>query len=137
MLERRHSGARSQAASPESINTDPRNQWLGLCSWFPGPALTGRPGMTEGFPHPINEPQAEAVIATMQAGVAVADVATKGDIAELRAQIRALEPRMEAKLEALKADILERVIAMIRGALVVNIVAIFGAMFGTAKLLGH
>ena len=29
MLERRHSGARSQAANPESINTDPRNQWLG------------------------------------------------------------------------------------------------------------
>ncbi len=48
MLERRHSGTRSQATSPESINTDPRNQWLVLCSWFPGPALTGRPGMTGG-----------------------------------------------------------------------------------------
>ncbi len=49
MPECRHSGARSQAASPESINTDPRIRWLGLCSWVPDPALTGRPGMTGGF----------------------------------------------------------------------------------------
>ena len=48
-----------------------------------------------------------------------------------------LSPRTEAKLEALKSDILTRVFAMILGSLVVNIVALVGAMFGVAKLLGH
>ena len=49
MQEHRHSGARALPASPKSRNTDQRNQWLGQCSWFPGPALTGRPGMTREF----------------------------------------------------------------------------------------
>lgn len=48
-----------------------------------------------------------------------------------------MELRFEAKLEALKADILNRVFGLIFGAVVVNIVAIVGAMFGVAKLLGH
>jgi hypothetical protein len=47
--EHRHSGARALPASPESRNTDRSNQWLGLCSWVPGPPLTGRPGMTLEF----------------------------------------------------------------------------------------
>jgi hypothetical protein len=49
MQEHRHSGARALPASPESRNTDRRNQCLGLCSWVPDPALTGRPGMTREF----------------------------------------------------------------------------------------
>jgi hypothetical protein len=49
MQERRHSGARALAASPKSKNTGQTNQWLGLCSWVPGPALTGRPGTTRDF----------------------------------------------------------------------------------------
>src|ERR1700730_18898119 len=49
MQEHRHSGARALPASPESRTTDQRNQWLGQCSWFPGPPLTGRPGMTREF----------------------------------------------------------------------------------------
>ena len=49
MQEHRHSGARAVPASPESRNTDQRSEWLGQCSWFPGPALTGRPGMTREF----------------------------------------------------------------------------------------
>jgi hypothetical protein len=49
MQELRHSGARAPPASPETRNTDQRNQLLGLCSWVPGPALTGRPGMTREF----------------------------------------------------------------------------------------
>jgi hypothetical protein len=49
MQEDRHSGARALPENPESRNTDQRNQWLGLCSWIPGPALTGRPGMTREF----------------------------------------------------------------------------------------
>jgi hypothetical protein len=49
LRECRHSGARALPASPESKNTDQTNQLLGLCSWVPGPALTGRPGTTRKF----------------------------------------------------------------------------------------
>ena len=37
----------------------------------------------------------------------------------------------------MKADVLSRIFGLILGTLVVNIVAIVGAMFGVAKLLGH
>ena len=85
----------------------------------------------------FSEPQAEAVIATVQGAAEGAELATKSDVAALRSEIREVEPRFEAKLEAVKSDILNRVFSMILGALIVNIVAIFGAMFGVAKLLGH
>ena len=96
----------------------------------------------------FSEPQAEAVVAAVQEGTAGADLATKADLAELRselkAEIREVELRLEAKIEAVrsdimavKADILNRVFGMILGTLVVNIVALVGAMFGVAKLLGH
>ena len=49
MHERCHSGARTSSASPESRNTSQRSQWLNPCSWIPGPALTGCPGMTNEF----------------------------------------------------------------------------------------
>jgi hypothetical protein len=49
MQEHRHSGARALPENPECRNTDQKNQWLGLCSWIPGPALTVRPGMTREF----------------------------------------------------------------------------------------
>ncbi|MGA8380191.1 MAG: hypothetical protein WB710_03580 [Stellaceae bacterium] len=39
--------------------------------------------------------------------------------------------------EGFKAEIMNRVIGMILGALVVNIVVDVGAVFGVAKLLGH
>jgi DNA-binding transcriptional MerR regulator len=103
----------------------------------------------------FSEPQAEAVVAAVQEGTAGADLATKADLAELRselkAEIREVELRLEAKIEAIrsdiagvkadiagvKADILNRVFGMILGALVVNIVAIVGAMFAVAKLVAH
>jgi DNA-binding transcriptional MerR regulator len=89
----------------------------------------------------FTEPQAEAVIAAVQEGTEGADLATKVDIAELRtelkAEIRQAELRLEAKIEAIKADILNRVFGLILGTLVVNIVAIVGAMFAVAKLVGH
>jgi hypothetical protein len=37
----------------------------------------------------------------------------------------------------LKTDILNRILGLILGAVVVNVVTIIGAMFGVAKLLGH
>jgi hypothetical protein len=96
----------------------------------------------------FTEPQAEAVTAAVQEATEGADLATKSDIAEVKAEIAALrtelkadireaELRLEAKIEAIKSDILNRVFGLILGTLVVNIVAIVGAMFAVAKLVGH
>jgi hypothetical protein len=85
----------------------------------------------------FTEPQAEAVVTAVQEGTGGADLATKTDIAELRTEIREAELRLESKIEAIKADILNRVFGLILGTLVVNIVAIVGAMFAVAKLVGH
>ncbi len=83
-------------------------------------------------------------------GTESADLATKQDlkaeiadlrselkaaIADLRSELRQTELRLEAKIEAIKADILNRVFGLILGTLVVNIVAIVGAMFAVAKLV--
>jgi ribosomal protein L29 len=110
----------------------------------------------------FTEPQAEAVIAAVQEGTEGAELATRPDLAELRAEFKAdlaalrselreTELRLEAKIEAVrsdiaairsdiaavKADILNRVFGMILGALVVNIVAVVGAVFAVAKLVAH
>ena len=92
----------------------------------------------------FTEPQAEAVTAAVQEATEEAEFATKADIAEVKAEIREAELRLEAKIEAIrsdmgamKADILNRVFGLILGALVVNIVAMVGAIFAVAKLLGH
>jgi hypothetical protein len=85
----------------------------------------------------FTEPQAEALTTAVQAATEGADLATKADIAELRTAIREAELRLEAKIETIKADILNRVFGLILGTLVVNIVAIVGAMFAVAKLTGH
>jgi chromosome segregation ATPase len=125
----------------------------------------------------FSEPQAEAVVATVQEAAQGADLATKGDLAEvrtdlreeigelraelkadiagvraeiadlrselkaeiadLRSEMRQSELRLEAKLETMKGDILNRVFGLILGALVVNIVAIVGAVLAAAKLIGH
>jgi len=107
----------------------------------------------------FTEPQAEAVIAAVQEGTEGTNLTTKADLAELRTELKAeiaefraefkaeiadlrselrqSELRLEAKIEAIKADILNRVFGLILGTLVVNIVAIVGAMFAVAKLVGH
>jgi hypothetical protein len=92
----------------------------------------------------FTEPQAEAVVAAVREATEGADVASKADItdlrvefADLRSELRQTELRLEAKIEAIKADILSRVFGLILGTLVVNIVAIVGAMFAVAKLVGH
>src|SRR5215467_5606973 len=93
----------------------------------------------------FTEPQAEAVVAAVREGMEGAELVTKADIAELRnelraeiadlrAELRQSELRLEAKIEAIKADILNRVFGLVLGALVVNIVAIVGAMFAVAKI---
>jgi DNA-binding transcriptional MerR regulator len=114
----------------------------------------------------FTEPQAEAVIAAVQEATEGADLATKIDIgnlrtelaafrselkaeiadlrselkaeiADLRSELRQVELRLEAKIEAIKGDILNRVFGLILGTFVVNIIAIVGAIFAVAKLLGH
>ena len=107
----------------------------------------------------FTEPQAEAVIAAVQEAAEGAEFATKGDLAEVRVELKAeivslrselrevelrleakiteSELRLEAKIEAIKSDILNRVFGLILGALVINIVAMIGAVFAVAKLLGH
>ena len=89
----------------------------------------------------FSEPQAEAVAATVLEATEAADLATKTDleaaIAALRSEMAQMELRLEAKLEAIKSDILNRVFGVILGALVVNIVAIVGAVLAVAKLAGH
>ena len=70
----------------------------------------------------FSEPQADAVLATVQESAEGAELATKADLAELRGT----ELRLEAKIEAVEADILSRVFGLI-----------VGAMFAMAKLVGH
>ena len=96
----------------------------------------------------FTEPQAEAVTAAVQEATQGAELATKADLAELRTELKAEIAdllgelrqsglRLEAKIEAVKADILNRVFGLILGALVVNIIAIVGAIFAVAKLIAH
>jgi hypothetical protein len=107
----------------------------------------------------FTEPQAEAAIAEVQEGTEGPELATKIDIAELRTEFKAdiaalraelkagiadlrgelrqSELRLEARIAAIKADILNRVVGLILGALIVNIIAMIGAVFAVAKLVGH
>jgi len=83
----------------------------------------------------------KAEIGDLRADMAALRTDLKAEIAalrsELKADIRESELRLEAKIEAIKADILNRVFGLILGTLVVNIVAIVGAMFAVAKLVAH
>jgi hypothetical protein len=111
----------------------------------------------------FTEPQAEAVLAAVQEAAGGADLATnadlkaetaalrtelkaeiaelraelKAEIADLRSELRQSGLRLEARLESVKAEILNRVFGLILGALVVNIIAIVGAVLAAAKLVGH
>ncbi len=55
----------------------------------------------------------------------------------MRSELRQAELRLEAKIEAAKSDVLNRVFGLILGTLVMNIVAVVGAMFAVEKLVGH
>jgi hypothetical protein len=107
----------------------------------------------------FTEPQAEVVIAAVQEATEGADLATKidigdprtelrteisalraefkADLADLRSELRQVELRLEAKIKAMKGDILNRAFGLILGTLVVNIIANVGAIFAVAILLGH
>jgi ribosomal protein L29 len=76
-------------------------------------------------------------LAELKAELAALRTELKAEIAELRSELWQTELRFEAKLEEMKADILNRVFGLILGAQVVNIVAIIGAVSAVAKLVGH
>jgi DNA-binding transcriptional MerR regulator len=96
----------------------------------------------------FTEPQAEAVVEAVRDGADDAELATKHDlallestlraeIAAVRAEMREIEHRFEARLEATKSELLKYMFGMVFGAVLLNIVAMLGAMFAFAKLLGH
>ncbi len=70
----------------------------------------------------------------MQEAAEGGEFATKADLkaemAGLRCDLREVGVSLEAKLESMKADILNRVFGLIRGAIV-------GTVFAAAKLVGH
>jgi hypothetical protein len=111
----------------------------------------------------FSEPQAEAVVAAVREGSENADLATKRDLTdfdvalrrdladldvalrseisglrtELKAEMREMELRLEVKIEAAKADVMNRMVALFLGGLLVNIITVLGAMFAAVKLVGH
>jgi hypothetical protein len=96
----------------------------------------------------FSEPQAEAVVAAVQEGAEGADLATKADLAavkadlaflgnELRGEMREMELRLKLEIEAAARHTETRPVGMILGALGINLLGTLGAMFGLAKLLGH
>ncbi len=67
----------------------------------------------------------------------IANAAIRADCDALSSDIREFGFRMEARIDAFGVDIIRGITRLFLGALVVNIVAIVGAMFGVAKLRGH
>jgi hypothetical protein len=51
--------------------------------------------------------------------------------------MREMGLRLEVKMEALKADLLSRMVATFLGIVLVNIITVLGAMFAAVKLVGH
>jgi hypothetical protein len=54
----------------------------------------------------------------------------------LQNEIRERELRLEAKLDGFKADIMRRVFLLILGTLILNVLVIFGVIFGLVSLAG-
>jgi len=73
----------------------------------------------------------------LKAEIAELRTELKAGIAAVRSALRESELRLEARIEAIKADILNRVFSLILGALIVNIVAMVGAVFAVAKLVAR
>ncbi len=107
----------------------------------------------------FSEAQAAAVVAAVQDGTEGAAYATKPDLAllgtELRAEIsvvrsemremeqrlitriEGVESRLEAAITEAKSELLGRMFQMVLSAVLLNIIAIVGALFAFAKMLGH
>jgi hypothetical protein len=57
-------------------------------------------------------------------------------LAALQAEIRERELRLEAKLDRFKADIMRRVFLLILGTVILNVLVVFGVIFGLVSLAG-
>ena len=73
-----------------------------------------------------------------------AELVTKGDLAEVKVELKAnileAEHRLEDKTPALKTEIGAAKVDLLKtilGAVAINSVVVVGAVFGLAKLLGH
>jgi len=77
----------------------------------------------------LEQQQAEGFARVLSRAL-VGDMATKADLRET-------ELRLEAKIEAVKADLLKSILAIVVTAATLNVALVLGAMFGLAKLLGH
>ncbi|HWB51292.1 MAG TPA: coiled-coil domain-containing protein [Stellaceae bacterium] len=78
-----------------------------------------------------------ALRAEMTSEFAAVRAEMASEFAVVRGEMRELEQRLIARIEAAKAEMVGRMFSMITGAVLVNIVAMLGAMFAFAKLLGH
>ena len=100
----------------------------------------------------FSEPQAEAVVAAVQEGAEGADLATKADLkllgtelkaemaalaAELRSEMAALNIQLRTEIQSIKSEMLGRMLQMILGAVLINLIGMVGTLFAFAKLLGH
>jgi hypothetical protein len=57
-------------------------------------------------------------------------------LSALQNELREREGRLEAKLDGFKADIMRRVFLLILGTLILNVLVIFGVIFGLVSLAG-
>jgi hypothetical protein len=105
----------------------------------------------------FDEKQAEALTAVLRDAVKpfdTSELATKSDLADLKADVKAdlaalkadvatkselaaLKADVKADLAALKADLLQWVIGLVLGAVVLNAFVVIGSIFGLLKLLGR
>jgi hypothetical protein len=77
--------------------------------------------------------QSEAVANALAEAVSGAELATKADIAAVKADLLATEHRLETKIHELRSDLLKTIM----GTVAINTTVVIGAMFGLAKLLGR
>ena len=92
----------------------------------------------------FSEEQAEALTAAVQQAAGMPDIsqlATKDDVAQLRAatkdDITQLRAEMLAAIAELKADLQRWTINLVLGALVLNVVVVVGSMIALVRLTGH
>jgi len=85
------------------------------------------------------EAQAEAVTEQIKRsrGADLSGLATKADLAQVKADLAQLKADLQRDLAETKADILKWLVGMIAGAVVINVMAIIGAMLTLVRLVGR
>jgi NAD(P)-dependent dehydrogenase (short-subunit alcohol dehydrogenase family) len=89
------------------------------------------------------EAQAEAITELFKTarGAGLAVLATKTDLAEQRSELRQLIAEVRADLRhqiaEAKADILKWMFGMPGGAVLINVMAVAGAMLAVVRIVGH